>query len=356
MAVTAYDVMGRPLGIEVGTTASGSLKTVVEYFYDDPDTDTTPEQGVGNGLLSWTKRYFGENAVGSTYSTKSELHVYDSRDRWIRSEGPSEDPAGPYLLLEYDNLDRVVAAGLFSSAATGMTDASREYYVEADYGQRGLLYRQRVATNPDPSGSPAFLETHYWRDASGRPIAMWGMGGASHKRALDGHGRTIHEYITDRADDAVPGAMGNYADALDVAGDRVIGQTSYTYDNTVNRISLMTTRERLHDTSATGALGSSSSVAQFVGIIYDDLTRPIRVIDYGTNGSTFASGTTAPTWPPSTAPSFDTAGWGDTKIVAFEYDEQGRRHKTIDPLTAISLRTAPECLRATPSCSSTPTR
>ncbi|MFI4871771.1 MAG: hypothetical protein ACIARQ_08170, partial [Phycisphaerales bacterium JB061] len=250
---------------------------------------------------------------------------------------PDEDPTGPYVLVEYDNLNRIVAAGMFSSAATSMTDSSRKYYIEADYGQRGLLYRQRVATNPDPAGSATFLETHYWRDASGRPIAFWGMGGPSQKRTLDGHGRVVHEYVSDRADDALPGATDNYADALDVSGDHVVTQTSYTYDSTVNRIGLITTRERLHDSSSTGALGSSNSVAQFVGIIYDDLTRPIRVIDYGTNGSTFASGTSAPTWPPSATPSFDTAGWGDTRIMAFEYDEQGRRHKTVDPLGVVSL-------------------
>ena len=74
-----------------------------------------------------------------------------------------------------------------------------------------------------------------------------------------------------------------------------------------------------------------------MSIAYDDLLRPIRVIDYGTNGSAFASGTLAPTWPPSPVPVFDTAGWGDTRIVAFEYDEVGRRHKTADPLGVVSL-------------------
>jgi RHS repeat-associated protein len=335
VGVTAYDVLGRPLGIQVGTTTSSSLETVVEYFYDDPDdpaTDTDQDQGVGNGRLSWVKRHFGEDASGTSQDTQATLHAYDYRDRWVRSKGPH----GPYVVVEYDNLNRIVAAGVYETAVTSLTAADRKYYVQANYSQRGLLYRQRVATDPDSSSTPAFLDANYWRDASGRPIAFWGIGGPTHKRSLDGHGRVVHEYMTDRADDAQPGAIGNYADALDVTGDHVLSQTSYTYDTSLNRIGLVTTRDRLHDSTSTGALGSSNSVAQFVGVIYDGLARPIRVIDYGTNGSTFASGTSAPTWPPGTTPSFDTSGWGNTRIVAFEYDGQGRLYKTTDPMGVIS--------------------
>ena len=81
MAITGYDVMGRPLGIEVGTTASMTLKTAVEYFYDDTNGDANLEQGVGNGMLTWIRHHYGEDAHSTTTSTRDVLNVYDYRDR-----------------------------------------------------------------------------------------------------------------------------------------------------------------------------------------------------------------------------------------------------------------------------------
>ena len=171
----------------------------------------------------------------------------------MRSEGPDS----PYVVVEYDHQNRVTAVGAYEIAETTLTATGRKYYVEADYSQRGLLYRQRIATDPDSSsGNPNFVYANYWRDPSGRPIAIWSIGGERRKRSLDGHGRVIAEYLTDGTDDALPGASGNYSDALDVVGDRVVSQTEYQYESTVNRLALVTTRERLHDSSSTGGLGS----------------------------------------------------------------------------------------------------
>jgi hypothetical protein len=111
---TVYDAVGRVIetkegvsgdGHDVGASAPYSKPTMVtlsKMFYDDPDTDSTPEQGVGDGNLSWTLSYFGTGG-GDHNDTE---YRYDWRNRRQLVLPPDK----PYSLVKHDNLNRVTAA------------------------------------------------------------------------------------------------------------------------------------------------------------------------------------------------------------------------------------------------------
>ncbi|MBO0699083.1 MAG: RHS repeat protein, partial [Zavarzinella sp.] len=103
------------------------------------------------------------------------------------------------------------------------------------------------------------------------------------KDEFDGVGRTTKESQTDGGGDT------GYADADDVTGDAVLTQTEWQYDGDGNPI-FVTTRDRFHDETGTGALGSPTTgvharVSDWV-MYYDLADRPVTAVDVGTNGGT----------------------------------------------------------------------
>lgn len=300
------------------------MVTISRSFYDHVEESGSPQQGVGNGNFTLVQQFIDSNPANA----RETEFTYDFRDRQI----VTKNPMPPHDVVAYDNLDRVVQRAAYSSA-TPPTDpgiaTDRVHYEETNYGQRGLVYRQAVAT--DPPAPPSFLEGHTWYDEVGRTISTWNPTSVTTKTTFDGLGRSVVTYQTDRGGDAAPGAAGNYADVYDlgthkanVTGDVVFQQAEthyilpgdYPLDAYAGLVDLTTARRRTHDATDTdtGDLADFSGPAAklridtYAGIYYDEADRPIRSVNYGTNKNGFEYGGLAPTINQSTPPDWDTTG------------------------------------------------
>ena len=137
------------------------------------------------------------------------------------------------------------------------------------------------------------------------------------KAAHDGVGRTTASYSTDGGGDTA------WSDAFTVTGDTVLSQVEMTYD--ASGLALLTTnRQRFHDETGTGALGTPTTGVKarvsYAANYYDAGDRPLHGVFVGTNGG---SAYTRPGSVPSRS---------DTVLVnSTEYDSAGRAYKSIDP-------------------------
>lgn len=143
---------------------------------------------------------------------------------------------------KFDNLGRVVAAGLFSSDAsiTPLSDdpttetSNRVALATYTYDQQGRVYKsERYAINQSTGaivqsgGVDQTLETLNWFDAAGRLIKR--RGETFQKFAYDRFGRRTHAFMISSSDDS------GYGDADDVAGDIVLEEHQSVY-NAAGRI------------------------------------------------------------------------------------------------------------------------
>lgn len=328
-----FDALGRVLSIKTGK--GGTVTETSRNYFDDPNADSTPEQGVGNGNLSWTVQYAGENRYsGDTNSTSTaEIRTfrrYDFRNRLVMAQVPE----APHVIVICDNLGRPTEIGLFSSVPTftsiptTMPTTDRVAYLKYRYSQRGKQYQSLIATNPGGSGD--FLGHHLWFDSVGRACAEWSPNSPRTKVACDGLGRVTTVWTTDGANDPAPGVQHNWLSACSVSDDVVLEQTDHHYDSR-GREDLLTARARLHNGDGTGSLTDSNSVTSFAGTCYDAGDRPIRLVDFGTNQTAFKSGGAAPTsWPPSTPPEWNSSTWANQLITAVQYDARGLQTVSVD--------------------------
>lgn len=328
---SSYDVLDRVLEVKVGTVG-GSMSTSAQHFYD---SNGAASQGVGNGNLTYIRRYTGENgSLGA--DQRNTIRTYDFRDRLITVQNPT----APHEYMVYDNLGRIAERATFGSVPSAINNplADRGLYAKSHYSQRGQMYKQQVAIDPTQL-SPTYLETNTWFDVTGRRIAEWAPNSPGIKRTYDGHGRIVNEYTTDRGSDALPGASGNHADASALTDDRVVEQATFRY-NASDRMDLVTRLVRIHDTSATGALTSSTGVATYTGYAFDAANRRVRTVEFGTNlgtsGSTdlFKTGGAAPTWPDASnlIPNHDTSGYEHRIVTGVAFNERGLTDFAIEPL------------------------
>ena len=323
MAYSEYDIRDRGIATEMGTRnwSTGNDDThLVSKVYFDSDQSLT--QGVGNGNVTVQESYPGEGNIRTTSMW------YDFRDRLIAQENPE----APHSVFAYDDLDRVVEQARITTSTMPSTppapssSTNRSSYTRMHYSNRGMLYKSETAINPAQS-SPSYLETNQWFDEVGNVVASWSPNSASVKYEYDTLDRPTVVYQTDRGGDAAPGAADNYEDAATVAGDQVISQAEYSYiANGVDgagQIEVVTNRLRHHDTTATGALTTSSSVSTYTGYVYDDAGRQTHTLNYGTGDSDgFVSNTSAPT-PSISSP--------DALISSIGFDEWGRVDRVFDP-------------------------
>src|SRR6266849_109605 len=81
----------------------------------------------------------------------------------------------------------------------------------------------------------------------------------------------------------------SWSDAGNVTGDTVLEETDRQLDADGNAV-LTTTRERDHDATGTGALGTPTSGVParvyYAGAYYDNAGRATATVDVGTNGGT----------------------------------------------------------------------
>ncbi len=329
-----YDVLNRVLQVQVGQS-SQSMVTVAEYFYDfDHDgTPGSPEQGLGNGNLTYVR----EHVDGST--VRDTLRDFDFRDR----PDTTRNPNPPHETVVYDNLDRVIERSVFDALPAG----NRGLFVKTHYSQRGLVYRQSIATDPT-SGSPEFLQTNSWFDPNGRTVVQWSPNSPIIKREFDGLGRTKASYVVRDATLYSYGPGRNGTPPIDDDGslspslpyDIVLEQTEYEH-SADDRLEFVTALRRVHDDASTagpltynGGGGTALGVPSYVGHYYDAFNRRIRTVNIGSNDTTddrFSSGNAVPTWPPNEVPEWDDVDFEDYLVSATEYDERGRPFLTVDP-------------------------
>ncbi len=339
--VTRYtwDSADRVIMIEVGTDAEavGNLATVASYVYDDGDP--------GNGLLTEARLH-----PGGGDGDRTTRYIYDGRDRLVKVINDTP----PHAFFAYDDLDRMISR----SSCVALSDDDRPpslgdrlSYAEVGYGQRGLAYRERIAIDPS-SSSPAFLETHTWRDAMGRVVGRWGPNAAGVKATYDGLGRLVAAFITDRGGDGAPGDPGAYADVHDdglhasnLDGDRVLEEHHARFitdasDRHVGMIDLVTRWRRVHDApdDLVGRLSELSgpetvfAIAAYGTSYYDGLNRVVGAVQYGTNHPDgYVAGGAAPSVDQADPPDHATPGAGVTFIVdRVAYDGVGRVDHVVD--------------------------
>ena len=369
---TVYDGLGRAASVWVGTDDSGShhddplgddnndgvadnpnnnMSRAAEYEYD--------LGGTGDGNLTKMVQY-----PGGLAAPRVSLMYYDWRDRSIATHGgltltnsdgdtqltikdnAAEDAGTPSIIgwTDYDNLGQAVVRKQYAGASTdaNLNDGALaepqpvDHKLRAEsivgYDEQGRVYRQSVygvlhnnRNESDPTNGTigGSLNTNVWYDLRGNVIKTLQPGGLVQKTTYDGAGRTVAAYTTDGGGDAAAGTSGNWAGAGNVVGDVVLEQREATYDAAGNVI-LQTGRQRFHNASGTGALGSPSggvgARVSYVGSYYDAANRPTSMVNVGTNGGAV--------WTrPASAPARS-----DTALVtSFTYDAAGRTQDVIDP-------------------------
>lgn len=333
-AYTEYDLLDRATVNEVGTrdlsTGSDTTAVVSKVYYD---SDQTLTQGVGNGNVTVQEEFPGDG------TTRTTTIWYDFRDRMIAQENPQ----APHSVYAYDDLNRVVESARITTSAmpapppVPSSSSGRSVYARNHYNNRGMVFKNQTAIDPSQS-SPSYLESNRWFDEDGNVIASWSPNSPATKYELDALDRPSVVYQTDRDGDGLPGT-GSYAHASSVSNDRVISQTEYRYiGNGVDGaglVDLVTNRMRHHDTSDTGALSTSISVATYTGYAFDDASRQTHTLSYGTNHSqTSTNGSkdfVSNTVPPSTPYVTDISSNSDALISQIGYDEWGRNDRVFDP-------------------------
>jgi YD repeat-containing protein len=265
-------------------TTGTNLVKVSENEYDGG--------GVGDGNLTKVTEYPGGGAAARVTQT-----WFDWRDRAVAVKSGVETTEStsvnrPLVYTNYDNLGEVtetrvydadtvtptVTSGVPQPLSSGLLRAQSA----TSYDELGRAYRQDTY-DVDPStgsvgGNTLYAQT--WYDARGNVEKTLSPGGVVQKSTFDGAGRVTTQYATDGGGDS------GYSDADDVTGDTVLDQTELTYDASGNVLKTLT-RERFHDASGTGALGSPSSGigarVSYMGFYYDLADRQTASVDVGTN-------------------------------------------------------------------------
>lgn len=360
---TDYDGLGRVINTHVGTSP-GNLLTVSQNVYDNG--------AVGDGNLTAHVEYpTPPTPANPNPADRRETDTfYDWRNRLVASKegvqsGEDTTTHRPILYRYYDNLGEVTAAerydgdGLTISSVAGVPQPPGERYrrarTETSYDDQGRVYQSRTfdivqsgvyAGQLAPRDSmplpPLVTNTYYTH--RGQVMATSAPGGRWTKSAYDGAGRANLTATTD-------GRGGTFwSAAAGVANDHVLSLTETTYDSNGHAI-LVTTRDRFHDETATGALNNPSTAPRarvsFVAFYYDGANRLTATVDVGTNP---VSGVPTPYARPATPPgrsdavlvtsqTYNAAGWvqdvTDPRGIVTRtlYDNLGRKTKTIAAFT-----------------------
>jgi RHS repeat-associated protein len=249
------------------------------------------------------------SAGGNSYVTKRTGYVEDSNTDKRETTYTNDlrgnvvlatNPQAPHLFYKYDNMDRAVAVGGFSSTGSivvGSDDpttetANRVSLSQSFYDELGRVWKeQRHKIDVSDGSDDDNLQTLSWYDPFGRLVKRDGE--QLEKCFYDRLDRQTHHFTLVNDNDAA------YADVDDVSGDIAVLEDQTTYDATET---LMQARmERLHDDygggETTGALDTNAdndsllyTAANLEGRIqisamwYDSLDRLQDRVEYGTNG------------------------------------------------------------------------
>ena len=354
-ATQDYDERGRP---DRAVTAAGTITRTVRDGQGRPTsvwggTDDTPTSGewsptntAGTNLVKVREFEYDGGGVGDRNLTKVTDYPglsaaarvtqawYDWRDRAVAVKSGVETSEStsvnrPIGYTESDNLGEVVASELYDGDGVSITTTSgvpnrpSSSLLRAKattlYDELGRAYRTQTWSVDPSSGSVSTyaLTTDTWFDSRGNVIKTAAPGGLVTKTAIDGAGRAVTVYTTDGGGDS------GYSDAGTVTGDAVLQQAETTYDAAGNVLQT-TARQRFHDETGTGALGSPSSGVHarvsYSALYYDLGNRLVASVEVGTNGG---SAYTRPSSVPSRS---------DTVLVtSTEYNAAGLAWKVTDP-------------------------
>ncbi len=336
-----YDGQGRLVSTWVGTddtpttgywsptnTAGTDLVKTADYVYDGG--------GVGDGNLTKVTEH-----PGLSQADRETDYFYDWRDRQVAVKAGVESSEStsvnrPITYTDYDNLGEVTKIRTYDGDGVTITSTSGvpntpsstllRSQTAASYDELGRVYLSEVySVNDYPyvGGIGTYaLDTNTWYDSRGNVIKTSEPGGLVQKMVYDGAGRVTTSYTTDGGGDS------GYSDASTVTGDAVLEQDETAYDASGNVLST-TTRERNHDDTGTGVLGTTTTGnharVSYVAYYYDNADRSTAIADYGTNGA--SSWTRAGSVPTRS----------DTILVSSEtYDAAGNVYETTDPLGLVN--------------------
>ncbi|MEM1026511.1 MAG: LamG-like jellyroll fold domain-containing protein [Planctomycetota bacterium] len=342
ITVTLRDGLGRVRDVYVGTDDSttdgdpwtpanaavaSNMTLVSRATYDD--------NTVGDGDLTRTVAYTASGAAAPRISD----YRYDWRNRLVASKsgvavgGTGSESNGvqrPLTLTTYDNLNQAIETLVYDGDGVAVTATPASSLLRAKstaaYDELGRVYRSNTFAVDPANGtvSANTLGTDVWYDARGQVVKTAAPGGVVTKSDYDGAGRLIATYTGDGGGDAT------YADAFDQAGDLVLEQVETTYDDASNPI-LVTARQRFHDATGTGDLGTPTSTPEpkarvsYAASYYDQADRKTADVSVGTNGgTTYTRPTTVPTRS------------DDVLVSSYTYTPAGYLYESTDPTGTVT--------------------
>ncbi|MGB7158984.1 MAG: hypothetical protein WBD40_13005, partial [Tepidisphaeraceae bacterium] len=344
---TVYDARGLLTSTWVGTDDADDNSSDGTTFWS-PSTASNAEfdlvrvasneydnGGIGDGNLTKSTQHPG----GSAADRVTTYH-YDWRNRLVAAkqgveanESSSLDTQRQITYRTLDSLGQATAVERYDGDNISIADANsdgvpdkpadsaRRAKTSMEYDEQGRLFRTTLHSVDQSTGAATTggLATNVWYDRRGNVIKVGEPGGLVSKTLYDGASRATTVYTTDGGGD------GAWSDADDLTGDKVLEQVETAYDANGNAI-LVTTRQRFHDATETGALGSPSSGSgtakarvSYAAMYYDAADRQTASADVGTNGGVAYT-------RPSTAPARS-----DTALVtSYSYDDGGRLKDVVD--------------------------
>jgi RHS repeat-associated protein len=337
---TYYDFVGRVTmqqeGVSSNTHNIGdgkpSLETTVEYFYDDPDSDATPEQGAGDGNLRWVRRYYGD-AGGEHNDTE---YRYDWRNRRCLTL----PAAAPYTLVAYDHLGRVTATASYSATTNldpGDDPATTENSTRLTlgktyYDERGFVYKSERYDDPGDATPADALTSNTYRDRRGLTWASDGANSGVNFTEYDGAGRRVATYLATGFDAAkYDSGAPDYPDD----DETLIRKVEYTLDDGGHTTQVFS-MELNHDSpDGLDFTNDDNYIRTIVYNWYDAAHRLTGTANYGTYN--------ADGWKyTASAPSYDSSppARSDTVLVTTRtYDTAGRLATVTDPMGIVTEST-----------------
>ncbi len=216
--------------------------TITHLIYDTLDRVVTVQRGVcGTRQTTFldiaTMQYDGGLSGGNGYLTQRTgnanipqstdfLNDYQGRPKVVRSGAP------PHLLLDYDNLDHIVAAGLYGGDGSALLPTLspltfpdlRQGLTQTSFDERNFPYKQQIwdpAYNP-PGGQS--ITTNLWYSPDGHPLMS--QGATIEKYSYDHICQNTAVYHLASTDSTTySGVMAGVS-----SGDVVLSETHVAYD------------------------------------------------------------------------------------------------------------------------------
>ena len=342
-----YDFLGRMTSTKEGASdnthniASGkpTMVTTQEYFHDDPDSDSTPERGAGDGNLEWIREHWGTGA--------SDYNDTEFRYDWRNRRCLTVNPAAPHTLVKFDNLDRVTAVGTYTATTnldpgddpTTTENGNRADLSKAYFDERGHIYKTETYDDPGDATPADALISNIYHDRRGLVWASDPPNSGVGFREFDGAGRQTKTYQGTQFDTAkYTSSAPDYPDA----NEGIVEFAEYTLDD-VGQVQKVVHKELNHtDTNGMDPSGTDF-IRTYAYNWYDAAHRLIDTASYGTNNSDgWKDNSSAPTYGASAPSRSDTV-----LVTTYAYDSAGRQNSVTDPKGYITASTFDDLGRVT---------